>query len=126
MRAHLLFLVAAFDADLATDGAPTFDPEEMEISLLDEYASDDSVAETRFLQFVGNATNITIPPPAPSGMPLVPMVLVALGGVGAAGYFMTRPGPSYETYEYTEDGLLEEEYDEYDEEYEEYEEDYYE
>jgi hypothetical protein len=115
MRAYLLFLVAAFDGDLATDGAPTFDPEELEISLLDEYETDDGVPEKRFLQYLVNATNETGAGTA-GDIPFLPLILVGLGGAGAAGYFMTRPGESYE-YAADDEGLLE---DEYDEDYDEY------
>jgi len=124
MRATLIFLVAAFDADLEIEGAPTFDPEELDISLLDEYMASDTDADARSLQFMVNATNITAPA-ASSEVPFVPLALVGLAGAAAAGYFMTRPGASYETYEYEEEpGLLDEEYGEYEEEYEEYEEEY--
>jgi hypothetical protein len=111
MRAYLLFLVAAFDGDLATDGAPTFDPAELEISLLDEYETDDGTPEKRFLQYLVNATNETGSGTA-GDIPFLPLALVALGGAGAAGYFMTRPGQSH-SYEYADDGLLEDEEYEY-------------
>merc|ERR1719463_406519 len=130
MRAYLLFLVAAFDAD--TDGAPTDDPE-TEIALLDEY--DDGSATQRFLGMVnvpnGTSPGVEIPaaPAAPAEGGSVPwgaLALVGLTGAGAAGYFMTRPGFSYQAPDpdFAESGFLEEEYDleyegEYDEEYEE-------
>jgi hypothetical protein len=113
MRAYLLFLVAAFDGDLATDGAPTFDPEELEISLLDEYETDDGVPEKRFLQYLVNATNATGGEGGMADIPFLPLILVGLGGAGAAGYFMTRPGQGYD-YDHADDGLLsdDEEYSE--------------
>jgi hypothetical protein len=107
------------------DGAPTFDPEEADASFSDEYMAGDLVPDTRFLQTFDpdypNATSpngtVTEPPPETS-IPMVPLALVGLGGVGAAAYFMTRPGYTYETHNYdhaADSGLLD--HPEYDLEY---------
>jgi hypothetical protein len=116
MRALLLLIAAAFDADLTTDGAPTFDPEELEISLLDEYETDDGMPEKRFLQYLVNATNSTGGESVLEDIPWLPLALVGLGGAGAAGYFMTRPGEGYD-YDHADDGLLSDEEYGSDEEY---------
>jgi hypothetical protein len=124
MRAVLLLLAAAFETDLTVEG-PTDDPEELEPALLDEYATDGDSAIARGLQtFIGNATNATPPPVEPeSSIPLLPLVLVGLGGAGVAGFALTKgtdAGPA--GFEYAADsGLLEDpEYDyDYDEEYDE-------
>jgi hypothetical protein len=130
MRAFLVlgFLAYGFDSDDMQISSPTDDPEESKVALLDEYDGD--LPAVRLLQTLVNASNITLESPTEEGtsVPWIPLALVGLGGAGAAGYFMTQQGASYETtfeYEYDEDGLLDEEY-EYDEEYEEYDEEYYE
>merc|ERR1719453_993090 len=90
----------------------------MDVALLDEYM-DAELPDTRFLMApAGNATNSTPPPPEEEGLPWVPLLLVGGLGAGAAGYFMTRPGYTYETHAYdhaAESGLLDDE--EYDIEY---------
>jgi hypothetical protein len=112
MRVHLLFFVSAFDADVATDGAPTFDPEEPEFALMDEYMTDADRPEARFLQYLVNETgNLTIvpPPQTEQGIPILPLALVGLLGAGMAGYFMTRTGYTYETHDFdhaADSGLL--------------------
>jgi hypothetical protein len=128
MRAFLVlgFLAYGFDSDDMQISSPTDDPEESNVALLDEYDGD--LPAVRLLQTLVNASNVTLESPTTTAsVPWVPLALVGLGGAGAAGYFMTREGASYETTyeEYTEDVLLDEEY-EYDGEYEEYDEEYYE
>jgi hypothetical protein len=124
MRAALIFLVAAFDSEF--NDAPTFDPEDQEILLLDEYDSDSEFPNQRLLQtFVGNATNITVPPAPTSHGPMVGgLVIVALAFAGG-GYALingqTAPDPDYE-YEYDEELL--EEGDDFFEDYEYDEEEY--
>jgi len=130
MRAFFVlgFLAYAFDSDELNVASPTDDPEESNMQLLDEYSSDSEPA-LRFLQTLVNASNSSIDTPTEDSgsIPWIPLALVGLGGAGAAGYFMTREGTTYETTyeEYADDGLLDEEYEEY-EEYEFDEEEYYE
>jgi hypothetical protein len=82
---------------------------------LDEYMTEGDAAPDRFLQIVVNATNSTVESPEEKSVPWIPLALVGLGGAGAAGYFMTRPGYTYETYDYDQaEGGLMEEYDDYD------------
>jgi hypothetical protein len=123
LRASLLVLAGrAFDLEGATLSTPTEDPEDSDIVLLDEYASD-SIFSRPYRNLYANATN-TSPPLVPEIMPEeseVPWAPIAgVGAVGVAGlaYYLTRPAYSYETYEYeVEDGLMEDEdYEDYDEE----------
>jgi hypothetical protein len=126
MRAAFVFLAAAFAFDV--DDSPTYDPEEQGITLMDEYATEDEFLAPRFLQELVNASNITIETPSDgSSIPVVPLLLGALGVAGAGGaFYMKGMGETTETFEYSyeeDEGFLDEEY-EYDEEYfeEEYEE----
>jgi hypothetical protein len=102
MRAHLVFLVAAFEADLATDGAPTFDPADgNDVVLLDEYMAD-ALPEDRRLYYVVNGTNYTddgqeVPGQGP---PLGMMALVAAGGAAIIGALLCRGTHTYETHDY--------------------------
>jgi hypothetical protein len=109
MRAHLLFfVVAAFDAD----GAPTFDPEDTEFALMDEYMTDDARPEPRFLQALLNGTNETfIPPPPPEehSLPLIPLAIAGAGAVAVVGFCLMKPDYTYETHDYdhaADSGLL--------------------
>jgi hypothetical protein len=139
MRAYFLFcLVAAFDADLATDGAPTNDPEEMGSTFFDEYATNEGRQPMRFLQAnttaapnttSGEEEEVESAEDSSSGFGAAALAVLGLGGAGVAGVFLSQKASIGETYDYAADsGLLEEEYDyEYDEEYDEYfeEEEYY-
>jgi hypothetical protein len=125
MRAALVLLAAAFDSEFSD--APTFDPEDQEILLLDEYDTETDFSAPRFLQtFVGNATNITMPPPEAPLHPAVMVLVVIAMALGAGGFYMmpgttSGPGMDYE-YEADEDLL-----DDYDEDYDfEDDEEYYE
>jgi hypothetical protein len=115
MRAYLFFFVATFGADPAD---PTFDPEENDVVLLDEYAADDGLPDVRLLQFFGNNTTSTEETDTSPSIPLVPLALVGVGGAIAAAYFLMQPSYTYETHDYdhaAESGLLEHpEYDVHD------------
>jgi hypothetical protein len=105
MRAHLALFVAAFGADPA---GPTFDPEEPDVVLLDEYMTEtDALPEAR--QLFLNYTNSTEPSEPSEGIPLVPLAVLGVGGAAVAAIVLMRGGHSYETHDYdsaAESGLL--------------------
>jgi hypothetical protein len=114
MHTHLVFFIAAFAAAVPED-APTFDPEESESVLLDEYMTD-TLPGARML-FLGFGTNNTTSETPVAGtpitttdkLPLVPLAAVGIGGAAVAAYFLLRPAYTYETHDYdhaAESGLL--------------------
>jgi hypothetical protein len=114
MHAHLLFFVAAIGSNLPADDAPTFDPEETENVLLDEYMADALPSGRQLGLFFGNNTTTTTPAePVDETMPLI--AVAAIGGAVVLGCLLMRPTYTYETHNYdhaAESGLLD--HDDYD------------
>jgi hypothetical protein len=120
MHTHFVFFLAAFGAALPDD-APTFDPDESESALLDEYMADTLQGARKLQFFSGNNTNTTPTdnPATPAvdeslettedKLPLLPLAAVGIGGAAVAAFFLMRPAYQYETHDYdhaAESGLL--------------------
>jgi hypothetical protein len=134
MRAALFFLAFAFAFEDDHVASPTEDPDEIEALLIDEYSTGVDILPRSLQTYDPNATiNPNATTTAPEESTIDPKMVAAGAGavvaVGALGYFLTRPGHAYETYDYehaANSGLLDdpdyeiEELDDsdYDEEYE--------